>query len=133
MEGRRLRWRLSHSLVSTPSSRPAITIYTCILRELAAYLLYPFSPARSFPVCLPPSSESNNSSHVCHRPDLTFYVDREEVGSYRKPNPPGFGFIYDHLVFSTDSLSNTTHTLTIQNGRSGGVASTVLLDYIVYL
>jgi hypothetical protein len=67
------------------------------------------------------------------RPTLSFIVDRETVGNFDQPLPPGDGFLYDYLVFATDTLSDTNHTLTIQNGHSGGSDSTVYLDYITYL
>lgn len=67
--------------------------------------------------------------------DLHFFIDNQEVAQYSQTidNGNNNDFDYNVLLFSTNSLSNSPHTLTIQNGHNGGTQmSLILLDRIVY-
>ncbi|KAJ7578698.1 hypothetical protein C8J56DRAFT_968837 [Mycena floridula] len=69
--------------------------------------------------------------------NMTFLVDGKRVGAFvqdvNSPNPAdGSQFGFNSLVFSTTNLSDTAHTLTLQNGHVDGPKSQVILDYITY-
>ncbi|KAJ7590694.1 hypothetical protein C8J56DRAFT_539779 [Mycena floridula] len=62
--------------------------------------------------------------------DMTFLIDGIPAGTFNRPG--NLGFQYNMLVFANESLSPQVHTLSIQNGHSGGEPSLLLLDRIVY-
>lgn len=64
--------------------------------------------------------------------DIIILIDTQVAGSYSRKLVKDSTFEYNVLVYSNQSLPQDKHVLTIQNGRLGGAASTMLLDYIVY-
>ena len=67
--------------------------------------------------------------------DISFFIDSRPLGSfqYSPPNPPQPGvYIYNTLLWHTDSLPLGAHTFTLQNGIPGGQVSLILFDYVVY-
>lgn len=66
--------------------------------------------------------------------NMIFKIDSEEVGTFnlQMVESGGDAFIYNFLVYANSSMRMDSHTLTIQNGRPGGPASLMMLDYIVY-
>ena len=74
-------------------------------------------------------SDANPSSTA----DIYFLVDGEPAGAFRYM-PPGISnsFVYNALLWHSDTLPLRQHTFSLQNGRPGGHVSLILLDYVVY-
>ncbi|KAF5365953.1 hypothetical protein D9758_006725 [Tetrapyrgos nigripes] len=66
--------------------------------------------------------------------DMTFYIDRQVVGSYNKPAPANStGYDYNVLVYANTSLTPGLHTFVLQNGhKNSSSISEAILDKIVY-
>lgn len=64
---------------------------------------------------------------------MIFTIDLQQVGTFSySPVAGQSGFLYNALVYCNESLPAGNHTLTIQSGHSGGPASIIMLDRIVY-
>ncbi|KAH6912767.1 hypothetical protein BKA70DRAFT_1559236 [Coprinopsis sp. MPI-PUGE-AT-0042] len=66
------------------------------------------------------------------RSDMTFYIDGQEMGTFRQGPLRGDGFDYDALVYENTALAPRDHEFVLQNGRPDAQDSLVLLDRIVY-
>ena len=64
------------------------------------------------------------SSHT----NLSFSIDGETVGQFSHVSDSSSNFLYNQLVYSNTSLSNTTHTLVV----NAGLGSLVIFDYLIY-
>ncbi|KAJ7293924.1 hypothetical protein C8J57DRAFT_41151 [Mycena rebaudengoi] len=64
--------------------------------------------------------------------DMKFLIDGQQVDTFSLSPTGASDFQFNHTVFSTQGLSLGNHSLTIQNGRSDGGISLVLLDSITY-
>ena len=76
---------------------------------------------------------SQSSQVTFSTADISFFIDGQPAGSfeYTPPDIPN-SFIYNALLWKSDTLSLGPHTFSLQNGRSGGEVSLILLDYIEY-
>ena len=65
--------------------------------------------------------------------DITFFIDgrNQTMFSYTPHDQPG-NYLYNFLLWHTDSLSYGQHSFSLQNGILGTRVSLILLDYIVY-
>ncbi|KAJ7785648.1 hypothetical protein B0H16DRAFT_1753427 [Mycena metata] len=63
--------------------------------------------------------------------DMTFTIDGVQAGSFTHSPIGGPGF-QPSTVFTSDPLLPGTHTLVINNGRSGGATSLAILDSVEY-
>ena len=67
--------------------------------------------------------------------DIRFFVDNQPLGNFSYEPSDDSGerlFQFNLPLFVVDSLPHGSHTLKIANGREGGPACLILLDYIVY-
>ena len=69
--------------------------------------------------------------------DISFFVDDQPAGSFQYlPSGPSSSehgeYIYNTLLWHTDSLSHEQHIFSLQNGNFGGTASLILFDYMMY-
>ena len=65
--------------------------------------------------------------------DISFFIDGQPAGyfKYIPPNIPN-SYVYNSLLWHSDTLPLGQHTFSLQNGRPGGNLSLILLDYVVY-
>ncbi|GJE89324.1 hypothetical protein PsYK624_054230 [Phanerochaete sordida] len=66
--------------------------------------------------------------------DVLFSIDGVMQAPYTfQPSSQNDTFKYNQPLFAKQDLSNSPHTLVLQNGRVGGGPSLVLVDYLVYM
>ncbi|KAJ7585677.1 hypothetical protein C8J56DRAFT_788566 [Mycena floridula] len=89
----------------------------------------PFTGTAVYVYCILALSQASPTG----RSDMTFIVDNQVVGTFvNEPQPGQSGFLYNVLVYANNSLADSRHILTIQNGHTDGEKSLILLDYIIY-
>ena len=62
--------------------------------------------------------------------NISFAIDGETVGTFFHPNDSSSIILYNHLVYSHASLSNTPHTLVMS--ASGDQESLIFFDYLLF-
>ncbi|KAK0446488.1 uncharacterized protein EV420DRAFT_1276697 [Desarmillaria tabescens] len=90
---------------------------------------YSFSGTAVYVYCiLAPASE-----HLTGKSDMTFFLDGFQAGTYSsEQDSSSLGYKYNTSVFASETLSPGSHIIQIQSGHSGGDASLILLDSIIY-
>ncbi|KAJ3557687.1 hypothetical protein NM688_g1338 [Phlebia brevispora] len=73
-----------------------------------------------------------SSSALDGNADMLFSIDGQTVGSFIANTTGQNGYEYNVPVYTNTSIPPGLHTFTLQNGRTNGEASLVLLDYMVY-
>ena len=65
--------------------------------------------------------------------DITFFIDGQAMTTFSY-TPPGIdkSYLYNFLLWHSDTLPNGAHTFSLQNGISHKRVSLILFDYIVY-
>ncbi|KAJ6501427.1 hypothetical protein C8R47DRAFT_1193235 [Mycena vitilis] len=75
---------------------------------------------------------SDSLSNPPGNSNMTFLIDGVQAGTFSHA-PTGAADFRSSTVFISETLPLQKHTLTIQNGWSGGPRSLVILDFLTYL
>ncbi|KAJ7171743.1 hypothetical protein C8R43DRAFT_1120126 [Mycena crocata] len=75
---------------------------------------------------------SNSLDNPVGTSEMAFTIDGIRVGVFSHTATGASGFVLNNTVFISGTLPLQNHTLVIQNGKSGGGPSLVILDSITY-